>query len=52
MRKEPVTPIRNLHSGLKQPKLLDQVREALQTRHCSYATEKFDLNWIKKYILK
>jgi integron integrase len=32
------------------PKLLDQVRSALRTRHYSYATEKSYVGWIKHYI--
>ena len=33
------------------PKLLDQVRYALRTRHYSYRTEKCYIQWIKSYIL-
>lgn len=32
------------------PKLIDQVRHALRTRHYSYATEKSYIQWIKQYI--
>jgi len=35
----------------KPPKLLDQVRFALRTRHYSYSTEKSYVRWIKQYIL-
>ena len=31
-------------------KLIDQVRNALRTRHYSYATEKSYIQWIKRYI--
>ena len=34
----------------KQPKLLDQVRIAIRTRHYSNRTEKSYINWIKRYI--
>ena len=51
VRKEPVTLSGNLHSGLKQPKLLDQVREALRTRHYSYSTEKTYVHWIRQFVL-
>ena len=32
-------------------KLLDQVREAIRTRHYSYMTEKAYIHWIKRFIL-
>ncbi len=32
-------------------KLLDQVREAIRTRHYSYRTEQTYVDWIKRYIL-
>jgi integrase-like protein len=31
-------------------KLLDQVREAIRTRHYSYTTEKAYVGWIKRFI--
>jgi integron integrase len=34
----------------RPPKLLDQVRHALRTRHYSYATEKTYIQWIKQYV--
>lgn len=36
-------------SGPK-PKLLDQVRQAIRTRHYSYRTEKAYVHWIKRFI--
>jgi hypothetical protein len=33
-----------------KPKLLDQVREAIRTRHYSYMTEKAYVGWIKRFI--
>ena len=33
-----------------QPKLLDQVRNVLRTKHYSYRTEKSFINWIRRYI--
>ncbi len=35
----------------QKPKLFDQVRRALRTRHYSMSTEKSYLHWIKEYIL-
>jgi hypothetical protein len=37
--------------ALHQPKLLDQVRQAICMRHYSYRTEKAYAHWIKRYIL-
>jgi integrase-like protein len=34
----------------RQPKLLDQVRQAIRTRHYSYRTEKAYVHWIKRFI--
>jgi integron integrase len=36
---------------IKAPKLLDQVREAIQVRHYSIRTEKSYVSWIRQYIL-
>ena len=33
-----------------KPKLLDQVRQAIRTRHYSYRTEKAYVHWIKRSI--
>jgi integron integrase len=33
-----------------QPKLLDQVRQAIRIRHYSYRTEKAYIHWIKRFI--
>jgi integron integrase len=33
-----------------KPKLLDQVRHAIRTRHYSYRTEKAYVHWIKRFI--
>jgi len=33
------------------PKLLEQARDQLRTRHYSYRTEQTYLNWIKQFIL-
>jgi integron integrase len=35
----------------QKPKLLDQVREAIQIRHYSMRTEEADVGWIKRFIL-
>ena len=37
-------------SAAPKPKLLDQVREAIRTRHYSYITEKAYVHWIKRFI--
>lgn len=34
-----------------KPKLLDQVRDAIQTRHYSYRTEEAYIGWIKRFVL-
>jgi integron integrase len=36
--------------GSPKPKLLDQVRQAIRTRHYSYMTEKAYVGWIKRFI--
>jgi integrase len=33
-----------------KPKLLDQVRQAIRTRHCSSKTEESYVHWIKRFI--
>ena len=35
----------------QQPRLLDQVRAAIRTRHYSLRTEQAYCHWIKRYIL-
>jgi len=37
--------------GSKPKKLLDQVSEALRTKHYAYRTEQAYLDWIKRYII-
>ncbi len=32
-----------------KPKLLDQVRDAIRTRHCSYRTEEAYVGWIRRF---
>ena len=36
--------------AIQKPKLLEQVRQAIRTRHYSYMTEKAYVHWIKRYI--
>jgi hypothetical protein len=36
--------------GPPPPRLLDRVRAALRTRHCSLRTEKAYVGWIRRYI--
>ncbi len=35
----------------KKPKLLDQVREAIRTKHYSLRTEEVYVHWIKRFFL-
>jgi hypothetical protein len=35
---------------LGKPKLLDQVRDAIRTRHYSYRTEEAYVHWIRRYM--
>jgi integron integrase len=35
----------------QEPKLLDQVRQAIRTRHYSYRTEKAYVHWVKRFLL-
>lgn len=37
-------------AGPPKPRLLDQVRQAIRTRHYSYMTEKAYVGWIKRFI--
>ena len=37
-------------SGAPKPRLLDQVRQAIRTRHYSPRTEETDVGWIKRFI--
>jgi len=36
---------------MNQPKLLDQVREVIRTKHYSIRTEETYVSWIKRFIL-
>ena len=45
----PVTAV-SAPAGPPKPRLLDQVREAIRTRHYSYRTEKAYVHWIKRFI--
>jgi hypothetical protein len=38
-------------SNQNPPKLLDQVRDVLRTKHYSMRTEESYINWIKRYII-
>jgi len=46
----PATTPANSSASPQKPKLLDQVRQAIRTRHYSYRTEKAYIHWIKRYI--
>src|SRR5882672_5711919 len=44
-------PLPKDHTVQPKPKLLDQVREAIRTRHYSLRTEKVYAHWVKRFIL-
>ncbi len=46
----PPRPSASASSSAPKPKLLDQVRQAIRTRHYSDRTEKAYIHWIKRYI--
>jgi len=46
----PAAPTANASSSPQKPKLLDQVRQAIRTRHYSDRTEKAYVHWIKRFI--
>ncbi len=41
----------NPEIGIGQPKLLDQVRDRIRTKHYSIRTEQTYIDWIKRFIL-
>jgi len=43
--------LKKFPSTTTKPKLLDQVRNAIQTKHYSVRTEESYVNWIKRYII-
>ena len=40
-----------INAGVRQPRLLDRVREANRLRHGSRSTEKSYIGWIRRLIL-
>jgi integrase len=46
----PAAPPANSSGVPQKPKLLDQVRQAIRTRHYSHMTEKAYVGWIKRFI--
>jgi len=38
-------------SAIKKPKLLDQVRQTIRTRHYSLRTEEAYVHWVKRFVL-
>ena len=44
------SPTSALPASPLKPRLLDQVRQAIRTRHYSYRTEKAYIHWIKRFI--
>jgi integron integrase len=46
----PATPLPNSSASPQEPKLLDQVRQAIRTRHYSPRTEESYVYWIKRFI--
>jgi integron integrase len=41
----------DVHPGSQKPKLLDQVRYAIRSKHYSFRTEEVYIQWIKRFIL-
>ena len=46
----PVVDLFSLPAERGQPRLLEQVRNAIRRRHYSYRTEQAYVHWIKRYI--
>ena len=46
----PVVDLSSLPAERGQPRLLEQVRNAIRRRHYSYRTEQAYVQWIKRYI--
>ena len=46
-----MTTLSSNFAASNKPKLLDQVRNAIRTRHYSYRTEQAYVQWIKRFIL-
>jgi integron integrase len=48
---EAMIPVNQMYRGGQKPKLLDQVRQAIHTKHYSLRTEEAYVQWIKRFIL-
>jgi hypothetical protein len=46
-----MTHINHVYQGGQKPKLLDQVRYAIRTKHYSLRTEEAYVQWIRRFIL-
>ena len=46
-----MTPINHVYKDGQKPKLLDQVRYAIRTKHYSIRTEEAYVQWIRRFIL-
>jgi integron integrase len=44
------SPLLSAPTTVPRPKLLDQVRQAIRTRHYSHRTEKAYVHWIKRFV--
>ena len=51
LRHNPLRAGAALQTAVPRPRLLDQVRDAIRTRHYSYRTEEAYAGWIKRFIL-
>lgn len=51
IEKPNATPSPALNDTQHKPKLLEQMRAAIRTRHYSYSTEKTYLHWAKRFIM-
>ena len=48
---KPMTPLSHKPNENQPPKLLDQVRQAIRTRHYSLRTEEAYVGWVKRFVL-
>ena len=46
-----MTPINHVYRDGQKPKLLDQVRYAIRTKHYSIRTEEASVQWIRRFVL-
>ena len=49
--REPLPEPETLQTVAATPQLLDQVRQAIRTRHYSYRTEEAYVGWVRRFVL-